>query len=106
MVENGYEDYKDYFRDVIELYYKRFKDLIKEAFPEYLLYEDVPVTYKEMQERIKKVYPGAVFAMLCKGKKKKQYITEFYFYLNRDFSPAPDSRFPGKCKSGIMVFSQ
>lgn len=94
-------DYKKYFEFSINVFDQiGFANLIKKAFP-YSSGETVTVTYEEMKNAIQEVYNGAVFKMNCNG----GYITEFYFYLEKDdFSPSYDSKYPSSCASGKLVF--
>ena len=96
--EYGWSGYKDYFNFVINLHLKTYKDLIKKAFPGYS--GSPTVAYDKMKEAIRKVIPGAMINMKCTS----GYISEFYFYLEKNFSPSPNSKFSNSCKQGKLVF--
>ena len=96
--EYGWSGYKDYFNFVINLHLKTYKDLIKKAFPGYS--GSPTVAYDKMKEAIRKVIPGATINMKCSS----EYISEFYFYLDKNFSPSPSSKFSNSCKQGKLVF--
>ena len=97
--EYDWDGYEDYFEYVISLHLKTYKDLIIKAFPNYSS-TTITVTYEEMIEAIQKIIPNATFKMNCKSK----YIYEFYFYLEKDFTPSTSSRFSNSCKSAQLVF--
>ena len=97
--EYEWDGYEDYFEFVINLFKKQYIDLIIKAFPEHND-KTITVTYDEMKEKITNIIPNAVFKMICKSK----YITEFYFYLEKDFTPSANSRYSGSCKSGKLLF--
>ena len=45
--------------------------------------------------------PNAIFKMNCKS----GYVSEFYFYLEKDvYTPSADSRFSNSCSSAKLVF--
>ena len=98
--EYGWDGYEEYFEFVIELFLKDYKDLIIKAFPNYSN-EIINISYEEMKTKIQKVIPNATFKMNCKSK----YIYEFYFYLEKNFSPSIKSKFFNSCNSGILVFN-
>ena len=97
--EYSWDGYEDYFQFVIELFLKQYKDLITKAFPGQSG-KTLTVTYDEMKKKIKAVIPNAVFKMNCKSK----YITEFYFYLEKDFTPSTNSRYSNSCSSAKLLF--
>ena len=99
MVEEfGWSGYKDYFNYVINLHLGTYKDLIKKAFSGYS--GTVTVEYSKMQQALRKVIPNATFNMKCSS----GYITEFYFYLEKNLSPATSFKFNNSCNSGKLVF--
>ena len=98
--EYEWDGYEEYFEFVIELFLKDYKDLIIKAFPNYSN-KLINISYEEIKTKIQKVIPNATFKMNCKSK----YIYEFYFYLEKDFSPLINSKFPNSCKSEILVFN-
>ena len=99
MVEEfGWSGYRDYFNYVINLHLKTYKDLIKKAFPDSS--GTTTVNYDSMKQAIQKVIPGATFNMRCTS----TYISEFYFYLEKNLSPCPYYKFSNSCKSGKLVF--
>ena len=94
--EKGLKGYRGYFEAVLDLFFEqRFNTLITRAFPDKSETE-ITVTYSEMQAAIRKVYPNAVFKMNCNS----GFITEFYFYLDKNYAPvnakfnAKNRRFP------------
>ncbi len=93
------EGYYDYFDFVLNLFEEQYKYLLPKAFPGKSA-TTFYVTYDEMKEAIEAVYPGAIFKMNCKSK----YIYEFYFYLEKDFTPSPNSRFSNTCTSAQLYF--
>jgi ribonuclease I len=98
--EKGWDGYKDYFSFVIDLHKEIYNDLITNAFPDYKD-ETITVTYNEMKTAIKNVIPNAIFKMNCKS----GYVSEFYFYLEKDvYTPSADSRFSNSCSSAKLVF--
>ena len=52
-----------------------------------------------MKTAIHKIINGAVINMKC----TKGIITEFYFYLEKDYSPSSNSKFGNQCKSGQLI---
>ena len=97
--EYNWDGYEEYFQFVLDLFFKEYKDLIIKAFPDYSN-KTVNVTYDEMKKKIKEIIPNATFKMNCKSK----YIYEFYFYLEKDFTPSTNSRFSNSCSSAKLVF--
>ena len=97
--EYGWDDYEEYFEFTINLHLKTYKDLIIKAFPDYKN-KTVTLTYEQVTDAIHKVIPNAIFKMKCEA----NYITELDFYLEKDFTPSPNSRFSGGCESGQLVF--
>ena len=57
------------------------------------------ITYENMKTAIQKIINGAVINMKC----TKGIITEFYFYLEKDYSPSSNSKFGNQCKSGQLI---
>ena len=98
--EYGWDGYEEYFEFVLDLFLKEYKDLIIKSFPDYSE-KTIVINYEEMKEKIHKIIPNATFKMNC----NKKYIYEFYFYLEKDFSPSVNSRFSYTCNSGILVFN-
>ena len=93
--EKNWNNYENYFNSVINLY-KKYKNLIQRAFPN----QTASYTYEEMIEKIRKVIPNATFRLNCKS----GVITEFLFFLNKNFEPSTKSRFKNLCKSGQIIF--
>ena len=101
MVEEfNWDDYEDYFKFVITLYLKDYKYLIQKAFSDRGTRQLYTITYEEMEKRIRAIIPNAVFKMNCSS----GYIFEFYFYLEKDFTPSKDSQFANSCTSGKLIF--
>ncbi len=98
--EKGWSGYEQYFKFVLSLYFKNYKDLIIKAFPN-KREKIIIVTYDEMKKKIQSIIPKANFKMNCKS----QFIYEFYFYLEKDFTPSKNSRFSNTCSSGKLVFN-
>jgi len=98
--EYNWDGYEEYFEFVIDLFLKDYKDLIIKAFPNYSN-KNIIITYDEMKEKIQKIIPNANFKMNC----NKKFIYEFYFYLEKNFSPSVNSRFTNSCNSGILAFN-
>ena len=96
--EKGWDGYEDFFEFVINLYLKDYKYLLKKAFgEERKLYT---LTYQEITNAIQKVMPKAVFKMNCQS----GMITEFQFFLEKDFTPSKNSVFVNNCQSGKIIF--
>ena len=98
--EKGWSEYTDYFSYVIDLHKRTFNDLLTNAFPDY---SDTTITisYNEMKSAIQSVIPNATFKMNCKSK----YVTEFYFYLEKDTTtPSTNSKFSNTCSSAQLLF--
>ena len=98
--EKGWSRYTDYFSYVIDLHKRTFNDLLTNAFPDY---SDTTITisYNEMKSAIQSVIPNATFKMNCKSK----YVTEFYFYLEKDTTtPSTNSKFSNTCSSAQLLF--
>ncbi len=98
--EKGWSGYTDYFSYVIDLHKRTFNDLLTNAFPDY---SDTTITisYNEMKSAIQSVIPNATFKMNCKSK----YVTEFYFYLEKDTTtPSTNSKFSNTCSSAKLLF--
>ena len=101
--EKNWEDYEDYFNFVINLYLKDYKYLMQKAF----LNDNInkkklfTLSYEEIQKRIQKVIPNANFKMNCKS----DYLFEFYFYLEENFTPSKNSNFVNTCKNAKIIFS-
>ena len=98
--EYNWNGYEEYFKFVLNLYLTEYKDLMKKAFDNDTSRKLYTITYEEMKQRIQKIIKKATFKMNCSG----GFIYEFYFYLNKDFSPSTDSRFRNDCKSGKFLF--
>ena len=97
--EYGWDDYEEYFNFVIDLHLKTYEKLIINAFPN-SSDTTTTVSYDTMIQKIQKVIPNAIFKMNCKSK----YIYEFYFYLEKNFTPSTSSKFSNTCSSGKLVF--
>ena len=97
--EYGWDDYEEYFNFVIDLHLKHYEKLIINAFPN-SSDTTTTVSYDTMIQKIQKVIPNAIFKMNCKSK----YIYEFYFYLEKNFTPSTSSKFSNTCSSGKLVF--
>lgn len=98
--EKGWSGYEDYFTYVLNLHKSTYKDLIKSAYPSYSS-TTVTVKYANFVTAIQKIIPNATINMKCSG----GYITEFYFYLEKDCStPSTSSKFTNSCSSGKLVF--
>ena len=98
--EKGWSGYTDYFSYVIDLHKRTYNDLLTNAFPDY---SDTTITisYNEMKSAIQSVIPNATFKMNCKSK----YVTEFYFYLEKDTTtPSTNSKFSNTCSSAQLLF--
>ena len=98
--EKNWKGYEDYFKFVIDLYLKEYKDLIKAAFDNDTSRKMYTITYEDLSKRIQKVIKKANFKMMCSG----GFIYEFYFYLNKDYTPSLNSKYSGNCKSGKLIF--
>ena len=99
MEDYGWDDYEEYFLFVLDLFVTEYKNLLNKAYPD-LENITINVSYDDLKEKIQNIIPNATFQMKCKS----DYITEFYFYLNKDFKPSVNSRFSNKCKFGKLVF--
>ena len=96
--EKGWNSYKQYFSYVIDYHIKNYKNLMTRAFPGKT--GDITVSYDDMVKNVRKIISGAIINMKCTS----GYISEFYFYLNKDMSPSPNSKFSNSCKSGKLLF--
>ena len=96
--EMGWTRNEKYFQYVIDLHLKIYKNLMTQAFPGYT--GTTTVTYDTLKSAIQKIIPKATINMKC----SKGYISELYFYLEKNFSPSTSSKFRNKCKSGKLVF--
>ena len=99
MEEYGWEDYEEYFQFVLDLFVKEYKNLFNKIFPD-LERTTINISYDDLKEKIQKIIPDATFKMKCKS----DYITEFHFYLTKEFKPSVNSRFSNSCKFGKLVF--
>ena len=98
MVEEfNWDNYTIYFQHVMDLFLKSYKSLITNAFPGKT--SNISVTYYEMKTAIRNIIPNATFNMKC----TKGYISEFYFYLERDYSPSTSTKFNNGCSWGILI---
>jgi ribonuclease T2 len=95
--EKGWGSYKDYFRYVIDLHVRTYKSLITNAFRGKT--GEFVVNYDDMKKNIRNVISGAIINMKCVS----GYITEFYFYLEKNMTPSPNSKFSNSCKSGKLI---
>ena len=98
--ENNWKGFEDYFKFVIDLYLSGYKDLIKKAFENNTNRKLYTITFDDMKQRIQKIIKKANFKMNCAG----GFIYEFYFYLNKDFTPSTNSKYSDCCQSGKLVF--
>ena len=96
--EKGWSSYKDYFKYVIDYHIRVYKTLMTRAFPGKT--GESTVSYDDMVKNVRKVLPGAIINMKCTG----GYISEFYFYLEKNMNPSPGSKFVNSCKSGKLYF--
>ena len=99
MEEYGWDDYEEYFQFALDLFTREYKELLIKAFPN-LENIVINVSYDDLKEKIQNLIPNATFKMNCKS----DYITEFYFYLDKNYKPSVNSRFPSSCKYGKLVF--
>ena len=97
--EYGWSGYEDYFKFVLDLHKKTYKDLITSAYPSYSS-QTVTVKYDDFVTAVQKIIPKATINMKCSG----GYVTEFYFYLEKDYTPSTNSKFSKSCSSGKLVF--
>ena len=97
--EYGWSGYERYFQFVIDLHNRSYKNIIKNAFPSYSA-TSVKVTYDKMKEALRRVMPNATINMKCSS----GYISELYFYLDKNYSPCPSCKFSNQCGSGTLVF--
>lgn len=95
--EFNWDNYTNYFQHVMELHLKSYKSLMTSAFPGKT--GNISVTYYEMKTAIRNDIPNATFNMKC----TKGYIYEFYFYLERDYSPSTSTKFNNGCSWGILI---
>ena len=102
MVEkfNWDDGYEHYFKFVLNLYVRQYKDLMKNAFDGDTSRKLYTISITDMLKRIQKVIKKANFIMHCKN----GFIYEFYFYLNRDLTPSTDSKVIQDCRSGKLLF--
>ena len=98
--QNKWDDYEDYFQFVIDLYLKDYKYLIQKAFPINNNRKIINLSYEDLQAAIRKIIPKATFKINC----SMGFISEFYFYLETDFTPSKTSKFSNSCKSGRLLF--
>jgi ribonuclease T2 len=96
--EKGWKGYEQYFRYTLDLHIKTYKNLFLKAFPGYS--GKNTVKYEQLKEAIRRIIPNATINMKCTS----GYITELYFYLEKDMSPCPTCKFSNACKSGTLVF--
>ena len=96
--EKGWKGYEDYFRAVLDLHKSTYKDLMTKAFGNTA--GTKTLSYEEFRTGVRKVINNAVINMKCSN----GIITELYFYLEKNYSPAPSSRFSDQCKSGKLIF--
>ena len=101
--EYNWDDYDDYFNFVINLYLKDYRYLLQKAFlPDNFNNRKLfTLSYEEIQERIRKIIPNATFKMNCQS----DYVYEFYFYLETNFTPSKDSEFSKTCNNAKILFS-
>ena len=99
MEEYGWEDYEEYFQFVLDLFVKEYKNLFNKIFPD-LERTTINISYDDLKEKIQNIIPYATFKMKCKS----DYITEFHFFLTKEFKPSVNSRFSNSCKFGKLVF--
>jgi ribonuclease T2 len=96
--EFGWSGYERYFQFVMDLHLKSYKDLMTKAFSGYS--GTKTITYETLKSAIQRVIPNATINMKC----NKEYITELYFYLEKNLVPSTNSKFSNACKSGKLVF--
>lgn len=96
--EFGWSGYERYFQFVMDLHLKSYKDLMTKAFSGYS--GTKTITYETLKSAIQRVIPNATINMKC----NKGYITELYFYLEKNLVPSTNSKFSNACKSGKLVF--
>ena len=96
--EYGWSSYQNYFRYVIDLHLRTYANLMTNAFPGKR--GKITVTYEDMVNKVRNVIRSATINMKCTN----EYITEFYFYLEKNFSPSTNSKFSNSCKSGKLLF--
>ena len=94
--EKGWSGYRNYFQKVLDIF-QNYKNLLINIFPSQ---KTVKVTYDEMKQAVKKKIPNALFKMNCKS----NYLTEFYFYLDKDFAPIGSYHFSNNCNSATVIF--
>lgn len=95
--EYGWSGYKNYFQFVLDLHSRTYRDLFRNAFAGYS--GTTVISYDTLKSKIQSVIPGATINMRCTG----GYISELYFYLNKNYSPSPNTKFSNNCKSGKLV---
>ena len=99
MVEEfNWDGYTRYFQFVIDLHKRTYAALIRNAFQGKS--GTITVSYEDMKKAIRNIIPNATFNMKCTG----GYISEFYFYLEKNYSPSTNSKFTNSCGSGKLVF--
>ena len=98
--EFDWDGYEDFFEFVINLYLKDYKYLIQKAFPIDNNRKIYSLTYDEIKKKIRKIIPNATFKINCSS----GYVYEFYFYLEKDFTPSKNSQFSNSCKSAKLIF--
>ena len=96
--EMGWNNYEKYFQYVMDLHLRTYKGLMTQAFSGYS--GTTTITYETLKSAIQKVIPKATINMKCTG----GYISELYFYLEKNLSPSTSSKFSNQCKSGKLVF--
>ena len=97
--EYNWDGYYKYFDFTINLHLEYYKDLIIKAFPD-VQNKSISVSYQEMKKKLQAIIPDATFLMNCKS----GYLSEFYFYLNKDYTPSTKSKFANKCNNAEVVF--
>ena len=101
--EKDWDDYKDYFNFVIDLYLRDYKDLMKKSF---LVGKDKDrrlfvLDHNEIVEKIQKIIPKATIKVNCRN----GFLYEIYFYLEKDFSPATKYKITNSCKNAKIFFT-
>ena len=97
--EKGWAGYEDYFRFVLDLHIQTYKDIIIRTYPS-SAGTTIKVDYKDFVRDVQRVIPNATLKMNCKS----NYLTEIYFYLEKDYNPSTNSKFSNSCKTANIIF--
>ena len=98
--EYNWDGYEDYFRFTHNLYINYYKNIILRAFNYNSISRIITVSKNILQDRLRKIMRNATIKMICKD----HYITEIYFYLNKDFTSSRSSSFSDDCLVGNLIF--